>query len=95
MSLLKGFLIINGDKIFDSENAIRVINPATEEMIGEVPSAGKEHLFKVVKSAQESFSKWSREKPKTRSEILHKAAEKVREESEKISEILTYQSSWM
>ena len=89
MSLLKGFLIINGDKIFDSENSIKVINPATEVVIGEVPSANEDHIFKAIEAAQNSFFNWSREKPKIRAKILHKAAEKVREEIEKISEVLT------
>ncbi len=89
MSLIKGFLIINGSKVFDSGDTIPIINPATEEIIGEVPSAGKEHLCSAVKSAHESFSGWAKEKPKTRAKILHKAAEKVREESERISKVLT------
>ncbi|MBA7571084.1 Succinate-semialdehyde dehydrogenase [NADP(+)] GabD [subsurface metagenome] len=89
MTLAKGFMIINGKKVFDSKDTMQVINPATEEVMGEVPVANKEDIDKTIDIAQKSFLNWSRENPRTRSKILHAAAERVREEAEKIAEILT------
>ncbi|MGE0198229.1 MAG: NAD-dependent succinate-semialdehyde dehydrogenase [Simkaniaceae bacterium] len=47
-----------------------VTNPATGEVIGEVPDQGKEETQKAIQRGQEAFHSWSRKTPKERGEVL-------------------------
>jgi len=89
MDVAKGFLIIDGKKIFDSKDMFRVVNPATEEVMGEVPVANSKDIDKTINAASDAFLNWSKKNPRVRSKILHKAADIVRGDVEKIARILT------
>ncbi len=89
MDVAKGFLIIDGKKIFDSKDMLQVVNPATEEVMGEVPVANSKDIDKTINAASDAFLNWSRKNPRVRSKILHKAADIVRRDVEKIARILT------
>lgn len=89
MEKIKGFLLINDSKIFNSNEKMDVINPSNEKIIARVPIADIEQIETAAKSAYESFLHWSEEEPKIRSKILNNIAEKVRKESNRISRILT------
>lgn len=89
MEKIEGFLIVNGERIYDTEEKIGILNPATEEEIGKIPIADRELTEKSIIAAQKSFLGWSNKSLKERSEILHRAAKKVRERKEEISKTLT------
>jgi len=86
---IKGFLIINGERIYDTKEKISILNPATEEEIGKMPIADGGLTDKSIISAQKSFLGWSGKSLKERSEVLHRTAEKIREREEEISKTLT------
>lgn len=89
MSLIEGFLIINGERIKRNEKNLEVVNPANEEIMGSIPIAEKNQVEKAIKSAYDAFPIWSGKNPKQRTDILHKIAQIIRNRLDKISETLT------
>jgi acyl-CoA reductase-like NAD-dependent aldehyde dehydrogenase len=53
---------------------IEVVEPATEQVIGEVPSAGAEEVDAAVARARESFPAWRAVAPADRAALLHRLA---------------------
>ena len=53
-----------------SQKTYRIINPATEEEIAQVPLGGKEDIDNAVKAARKAFPAWSGKTPAERSRIL-------------------------
>jgi acyl-CoA reductase-like NAD-dependent aldehyde dehydrogenase len=51
-NLINGELVDNGDKWID------VVNPATEQVIGQVPDCGQAELDKAVAAARAAFPAW-------------------------------------
>src|SRR5208282_306802 len=69
-----------------------VINPATEETIGQVPHASKADLDRALAAAQEGFKTWRAIFPDERGRILKRAADLLRERKEEIARIATTES---
>lgn len=72
-----------------SAQSIQVINPATEEVIGEVPRGTPEDTIQAVSAAKEAFPGWSRMPANERASYLHRAAEKLRAHHEDLVRLLT------
>jgi succinate-semialdehyde dehydrogenase/glutarate-semialdehyde dehydrogenase len=66
-----------------------VINPATEEVIGQVPLAEPADLDRALAAAARGFQQWRDTPIESRSRILTEAARLVRERSKQIGEIMT------
>lgn len=75
------------DGIGDKKRAI--INPATEEVIVEVPDGTPEDAKRAIDAADRAFREWSRLTPYERAPILKKAADLIRERSEEIARLMT------
>ncbi|MGD1211632.1 MAG: NAD-dependent succinate-semialdehyde dehydrogenase [Candidatus Acidiferrales bacterium] len=69
-----------------------VINPATEETIGQVPHASKADLDRALAAAQEGFKAWRAIFPDERGRILKRAADLLRSRKEEIARIATTES---
>ncbi len=69
-----------------------VINPATEETIGQVPHASKADLDRVLAAAQEGFKTWRAIFADERGRIMKRAADLLRERKEEIARIATTES---
>ncbi|HZJ97446.1 MAG: NAD-dependent succinate-semialdehyde dehydrogenase [Alcaligenaceae bacterium] len=83
-------LYINGEFIGANERKTQdVINPATEEVLGQLPYATKEDLDYALASAAESFKTWKHSSPMERSAVLRRAAQLARERAEEIAHNLT------
>lgn len=50
------------------------VNPATEEVIAQLPLGGVEDVDRAVEAARKAFPIWSRKSPKERSAILSQIA---------------------
>ena len=71
MSYEKLELLINGKWKLGSENkAEPVINPATNELIGDLPHASKKDLDEALESNAEAFKLWKKESPLNRQKII-------------------------
>lgn len=68
---------------------IDVYNPATNEKIGTVASAGKGDLDRALAAAERGFKVWRKVSAYDRSKVLRRAAELMRERCDKIAEILS------
>jgi succinate-semialdehyde dehydrogenase/glutarate-semialdehyde dehydrogenase len=66
-----------------------VRNPATGEVIGQVPHASAAQLDQAISAAASGFDKWSRTSADDRAIVLHRAATLVRERQDAIAHILT------
>ncbi len=70
-----------------------VLNPATEEVLGQLPHASKADLDRALEAAQRSFPVWRAKPPHERGKILRRAAELLRERTETIARIATWKKA--
>ena len=82
-------LYINGKwKDADAGETIDVINPAFENVIGEMAHARKADLDEALDAADKAFIKWKNVNPFERYKILRKAANILRDRSKEIARIM-------
>ena len=81
-------LIINGEKIATTDS-FGVINPATEEIVGQCPIATKEQLDDAVNAAAEAFKSWSKVSDEERVAACGKIAEAIGNHAEELATLLT------
>lgn len=72
-----------------SGKTIPIVNPATEEKIGEVASAQREDLELAVAAAERGFRLWRKMSPLDRSAIIRKAADLLRQRADSIAKMMT------
>jgi succinate-semialdehyde dehydrogenase/glutarate-semialdehyde dehydrogenase len=86
-------LFIGGEWLTgDGRKTSPVINPATEEVIGQLPHASKADLDRALAEAERGFKVWRAIFPDQRGKILKKAADLMRERAEEIARIATTES---
>ena len=66
---------------------MEVVNPATGETIGEVPSGGAEDVDRAVDAAKKALPDWLDTTPKERSELLLKLADVLDEHGEELAQL--------
>src|SRR6202165_3995662 len=69
-----------------------VIDPATENVIASVASAGVEDGKAAVDAASAAFEGWASRKPRERGEILRKAFELIIQHSERFARLITLEN---
>lgn len=72
-----------------SGNTLGVINPATEEVIQEIPYGTREDVHAAVEASGKAFETWSRTTAYERADILKQVAALIRERQEEIAQQLT------
>src|SRR4030088_2874728 len=83
-------MIIEGDRTkAASGKTYEVRNPATGEVVDEVPAGGPADVDKAAHAAAEAVGTWSQLPNKKRAEILRKAAHHMLQKVEEIATILT------
>lgn len=70
-------------------SSIEIINPATEETVGRVPSAGREDLDTALAASQAGWQAWKRVDAWGRSSVLRRVAEGVRRQADLLADVLT------
>jgi len=73
----------------DGRRSQPLINPATEEVLGELPHATPADLDRALESAQRAWGGWRALLPVARGKILRKAADLIRARAEEIATIAT------
>lgn len=81
-------LIINGKKVTTAES-FGVINPATEEIVGQCPIATKDQLDAAVNAAAEAFKTWSQVSDEERAAACGKIAAAINEHADELAILLT------
>ncbi|WP_297281249.1 aldehyde dehydrogenase family protein [uncultured Anaerococcus sp.] len=80
---------INGEYVESASGKfIDVENPATEEIIGKIPSANEEDINRAVDAAYEAFPSWSKTSLDERIEYIKKLNEWIKEHSDDFDQII-------
>ncbi|MHC8944872.1 NAD-dependent succinate-semialdehyde dehydrogenase [Advenella incenata] len=83
-------LYIDGEFLSgDGRTTQDVVNPATGEVLAQLPHASEADLDRALKAADRAFQTWRHSSPMDRSAILRKAAELARERTQDIGLNLT------
>ena len=72
-------LLIGGEWVDGANGTYNIINPATEEVVGEAPEASVDQALAAARAAQDAFPKWSRTPPAERARLLDAVTTKLRE----------------
>ncbi len=84
------YLLIDGQRLTGAGRSTRpVINPATEQVLGELPLANKADLDLALAAAERAWPAWRALGPMNRGKILRKAAELIRERGDSIARLAT------
>jgi len=67
--------------------SIQVIEPATEEVLAELPQAGVEETDAAIERAREAFGAWRRVSPAERAKLMRAVAALVRERNEELARL--------
>ena len=70
-----------------SGETMEVLNPATGEVIAEVPRAGEEDVERAVAAAEKAWETWRDKTPKDRMELLLKLADVIDENAEELARL--------
>jgi len=73
----------------ENNETYEVLNPATEEIIGNASKAGRKDVEKALSSAEKGFKIWRNTTPWQRSYVLRKVADKIREKKDILSKWMT------
>jgi betaine-aldehyde dehydrogenase len=68
---------------------IPVFNPATEDVIDEVPNQGLEQVNQAVARAKRAFDAWRKVPAHEKAEMLHEVARRIKARAEELSRTLT------
>jgi succinate-semialdehyde dehydrogenase/glutarate-semialdehyde dehydrogenase len=82
-------LFIGGEWVSEGRSTMPVVNPATEEVLGQLPLATTADLDRALEAAAKGFKSWRAVAPQERGKILKRAADLLRERSEQIATIAT------
>src|SRR5881227_2214170 len=81
-------MFIGGEWVSGSGNASQeIINPATGEVIAEVPKGTEADVDRAVKAARRAYTEWFETVPKERSEMLLKLADAILADAEEMANI--------
>lgn len=83
-------LYIDGEFVGgDGRKSQDVINPATQEVLGQLPHATEADLDRALAAAQRAFETWKRTSPMERAAILRKVADLSRQNAKEIGRNMT------
>ena len=86
---MKGHWIDNRWVAMDSESIIEVHNPATEEVLDQVPAGSATEAEQAVQAAKEAFEVWRKTPAIDRAALLHEASARMRANWDDLVRILT------
>jgi betaine-aldehyde dehydrogenase len=70
-----------------TQSLVNVVEPATEEVMAELPKAGVEDADDAIARAKKAFPAWKRVDPGERAELMRSVAAKVREHSDDLARL--------
>jgi 1-pyrroline dehydrogenase len=88
LSATKYRMLINGDPSdAASGETNNIVNPATEEVVAQVPLGDESDVDRAVAAARDAFESWSLTTPAERSTMLHKFADAIAADAETLSSL--------
>jgi acyl-CoA reductase-like NAD-dependent aldehyde dehydrogenase len=70
-----------------TQSLVNVVEPATEQVMAELPKAGVEEADEAIARAKKAFPAWKRVDPGERAELMRSVAAKVRERAEDLARL--------
>jgi acyl-CoA reductase-like NAD-dependent aldehyde dehydrogenase len=70
-------LFIGGQWVEPDGGYYDVINPATEEVVGQAPEASRQQVYDAAAAAKAALPSWSATSPEQRSELLNRVADTI------------------
>ncbi|AMW79090.1 methylmalonate-semialdehyde dehydrogenase (acylating) [Acinetobacter sp. TGL-Y2] len=90
LQLTKAQLLINGEFIESTTTHWQdIVNPATQEVIGQVPFATVDEVNAAIESAQNAFASWHQTPIQARMRIMLKLQDLIRQNAKDIAKVLT------
>ena len=83
-----GRLLLDGEWVEPGCGHYDVVNPATEEVVGQAPEASVQQALDAAASAKQAFTSWSRTTPEHRAEILDRVADLLVKHGDEIVPLL-------
>jgi len=80
--------LINGEMVSTSQ-MLDVVNPANEEVIGQVPACGEAELDQAVAAARAAFKTWSKKPIDERRKVVQAIAGVINENNDELFRLLT------
>lgn len=80
--------LIDG-KMVENGQWLEVVNPANEEVIGRVPSCGKDDLDRAVSAARRAFKEWRKTSQEERQKVVQGIAATIKENADELFRLLT------
>ncbi|WP_336987376.1 aldehyde dehydrogenase family protein [Altererythrobacter aquiaggeris] len=80
--------LIDGELV-QTSGTMEVLNPATEQVIGLVPSCGAEELDRAVAAARKAFKTWSKTPIDDRRAVIQKMSAAIKENADELFRLLT------
>jgi phenylacetaldehyde dehydrogenase len=74
-------MLVGGDRVAGGRGAYAVVNPATEQEVGQAPEASVEQVGASAAAAAEAFPAWSRTQPDERAALLARLADRLAAQS--------------
>src|SRR5215207_7617392 len=75
------------DKAVSTEMLVRVVEPATEYVMAELPQAGVDHADEAIARAKETFPAWKRAPAGERAELMRSVSAMVRERADDLARL--------
>ena len=70
-----------------TESLVKVVEPATEEVMAELPQAGVEETDEAVARAKEAFPAWKRVSAAERAELMRRVSAAIRERADELARL--------
>jgi len=87
---MEASMLIGGEWLTAASNEeLEVVNPATEQLAGTVPSGSPADVELAVATAQRAFADWAATDAERRGQILAKAAELISDNAKPLAAVLT------
>ena len=78
-----------GGELVTTDATIGVVNPATEDVIAQVPSCGKDELDRAVAAAREAFKSWRKTSAEERQKVVLGIAGAIKDNADELFRLLT------
>lgn len=86
-------LVIGGERVYTDDKLVSFNPSNTNQVIGSVSKATKEHVDKAMETADVAFKKWREFTPEERADVMFKTAAIVRRRKHEFSAMMSYEAS--
>ncbi len=81
-------LLVDGEWVEPEGGHYDVVNPATEQVVGQAPEASEQQALDAAAAAQQAFKSWSRTSAEERAAILHRVVDLLAKRGDEIVPLL-------